>query len=413
MNLSFYIAKRYLLGKKSQNAINIISAISVIGVTVGTMALVIVLSVFNGFDSVVKSLFSTFDPDFKISVAEGKTFIPDPGELERIRSLDGVEAVSEVLEENVLLLYDERQHIATIKGVDDHFADVTGLDSMIYEGSMTLKENHRYFAVVGQGVAISLGMGLHFINPMYVYSIDRKSKINMAQPEESIRRDFIFPSGIFAIEQDFDSRYVIVPIEFARKLLAYEKEVTFLEVKLDPGAGEEALQEQIISILGDGYHVKNRQQQNELFYRVMKSEKWAIFLILTFILIIASFNIIGSLSMLIIDKKQDIVKLRNLGARNRLIERIFLVEGWLISITGSILGIALGTAISWIQQRFGLIKLQGSGSFVIDAYPVKIEAPDIMLIWLTVLLIGWIAARYPVRQISRKYLKNLEREVIV
>ena len=413
MNLSFYIARRYLLGKKSQNAINIISAISVIGVTVGTMALVIVLSVFNGFDSVVKSLFSTFDPDFKISVAEGKTFIPDPGELERIRSLDGVEAVSEVLEENVLLLYDERQHIATIKGVDDYFADVTGLDSMIYEGSMTLKENHRYFAVVGQGVAISLGMGLHFINPMYVYSIDRKSKINMAQPEESIRRDFIFPSGIFAIEQDFDSRYVIVPIEFARKLLAYEKEVTFLEVKLDPGAGEEALQEQIISILGDGYHVKNRQQQNELFYRVMKSEKWAIFLILTFILIIASFNIIGSLSMLIIDKKQDIVKLRNLGARNRLIERIFLVEGWLISITGSILGIALGTAISWIQQRFGLIKLQGSGSFVIDAYPVKIEAPDIMLIWLTVLLIGWIAARYPVRQISRKYLKNLEREVIV
>jgi lipoprotein-releasing system permease protein len=413
VNLSFYIARRYLLGKKSQNAINIISAISVIGVTVGTMALVIVLSVFNGFDSVVKSLFSTFDPDFKISVAEGKTFIPDPGELERIRSLDGVEAVSEVLEENVLLLYDERQHIATIKGVDDHFADVTGLDSMIYEGSMTLKENHRYFAVVGQGVAISLGMGLHFINPMYVYSIDRKSKINMAQPEESIRRDFIFPSGIFAIEQDFDSRYVIVPIEFARKLLAYEKEVTFLEVKLDPGAGEEALQEQIISILGDGYHVKNRQQQNELFYRVMKSEKWAIFLILTFILIIASFNIIGSLSMLIIDKKQDIVKLRNLGARNRLIERIFLVEGWLISITGSILGIALGTAISWIQQRFGLIKLQGSGSFVIDAYPVKIEAPDIMLIWLTVLLIGWIAARYPVRQISRKYLKNLEREVIV
>jgi lipoprotein-releasing system permease protein len=413
VNLSFYIARRYLLGKKSQNAINIISAISVVGVTVGTMALVIVLSVFNGFDSVVKSLFSTFDPDLKISAVEGKTFIPDPANLELIRSLEGVEAVSEVLEENVLLEYDDKQHIATIMGVDDSFIDVTGLDSMIYEGSMTLKENNRNFAVVGQGVAYSLGIGLHFINPMFVYSIDRKSKFNMAQPEESIRRDFIFPSGIFAIEQDFDSKYVIVPIEFTRKLLSYDEEVTFLEVKLDPGAGEEALQEQIISILGEGYHVKNRQQQNELFYRVMKSEKWAIFLILTFILIIASFNIIGSLSMLIIDKKQDIIKLRNLGARNRLIERVFLVEGWLISVTGSILGIALGTGISWIQQRFGLIKLQGSGSFVIDAYPVKIEVPDIMLIWLTVLLIGWIAARYPVRQISRKYLKTMEKEGIV
>ncbi len=413
MNLSFYIARRYLLGKKSQNAINIISGISVVGVTVGTMALVIVLSVFNGFDSVVKSLFSTFDPDIKISAVEGKTFIPDPEATGRILELEGVEAVSQVLEENVLLLYDEKQHIATIKGVDDSFQAVTGLDSMIYEGTMKLKEKNRFYAVVGQGVAYSLRIGLNFINPMYVYSIDRKSRFNMAQPEESIRRDFIFPSGIFAIEQDFDSKYIIVPIEFTRKLLSYDNEVTFLEVKLDPQFPAGEVQEEITSILGDGFHVKNRQQQNDLFYRVMKSEKWAIFLILTFILIIASFNIIGSLSMLIIDKKRDIVTLRNMGARNRLIERIFLVEGWLISVTGSILGIVLGTGISWIQQHFGLIKLKGSGSFVIDAYPVKIEPVDILLIWLTVLLIGWIAARYPVRQISRKYLKSMEREGIV
>jgi lipoprotein-releasing system permease protein len=413
VNLSFYIARRYLLGKKSQNAINIISAISVIGVSVGTMALVIVLSVFNGFDSVVKSLFSSFDPDIKVTAVAGKTFLPEPGTVDRLRQLDGVEAVSGVLEENVLLLYGEKQHIATMKGVDEYFEAVTGLDSMIYEGSMTLEDRNRSYAVVGQGVAYSLRIGLSFIDPLFVYTIDRKSSINMARPEESIRRDFLYPSGIFAIEKDFDSRYIIVPIGFARNLLSYQEEVSSLEIKLDPAFDGHSVQEKISALLGSGFLVKNRQQQNELFYKVMKSEKWAIFLILTFILVIASFNIIGSLSMLIIDKKKDIVTLRNMGAGNRLIGRIFLVEGWLISITGSALGIVLGSVISWIQQRFGVIKLSGSGSFVIDAYPVKIEETDILLIWVTVLLIGLIAARFPVRQISRKYLYSIERNGIV
>jgi len=412
VNLSFYIAKRYLLGKKSQNAINIISTISVFGVTVGTMALVIVLSVFNGFDSVVKSLFNTFDPDIKITAAEGKTFIIEDLN-EKIGAIPGVEAVSQVLEENVLLLYGDKQHIATIKGVDEQYQDVTGLDSMIYDGSMKLRENNRNFAVVGQGVAYNLRIGLNFLNPLFVYTIDRKSRINMAQPEESIRRDFIYPSGIFAIEQDFDSRYVIVPIEFARELLSYENEVSCLELKLDPSFSTDKVQEKIMALLGEGFYVKNREQQNALFYRVMKSEKWAIFLILTFILIIASFNIIGSLSMLIIDKRKDILTLRNMGASNRLIERIFLVEGWLISISGSLLGLVLGTGISWIQQRFGLIKLGGSGSFIIDAYPVKIQGPDILVIWLTVILIGLIAARYPVKQISKRYLNTNEQSGIV
>ena len=413
MNLSFYIARRYLLGKKSQNAINIISVISVFGVTVGSMALVIVLSVFNGFDTVVKSLFSTFDPDVKILAVEGKTFVPGEGMKDSILSIPGVEAISEVLEENVLLLYGEKQHIGIMKGVDGSFREVSGLDSMVYDGDMKLQDKGRSYAVVGQGVAYSLRIGLNFINPLYIYTIDRKSRFNMAQPEESIRRDFIYPSGIFAIEQDFDSKYVIVPIRFARDLLSYQSAVSFLEVKLDPEYPADRVQEEIISVAGEAYSVKNREQQNELFYRVMKSEKWAIFLILTFILVIASFNIIGSLSMLIIDKKKDIVTLRNMGAGNRLIERIFLVEGWLISISGSILGIGLGTGISWVQQRFGLIRLSGSGSFVIDAYPVKIQGVDILLIWITVLLIGWIAARYPVRQISRKYLKHMEKNGIV
>ncbi len=413
MNLSFYIARRYLLGKKSQNAINIISGISVLGVATGTMALVIVLSVFNGFDEVVKSLFNTFDPDIKISAVEGKTFVPDEADANAVLSLPGVASMSKVLEENVLLLYGDKQHIATIKGVDEAFIEVSGIDSMVYDGSMKLKDRNRSYAVVGQGVAYSLRIGLNFVDPLFVYTIDRKARINMSQPEESIRRDFLYPSGIFAIEQDFDSRYIITSLDFVRELLSYDQEVSFLELKLDPLFTADAVQKEIIEIMGENFHVKNSQQQNELFYKVMKSEKWAIFLILTFILVIASFNIIGSLSMLIIDKKNDIVTLRNMGANNRLIERIFLVEGWMISVIGSLFGMALGTAISWVQQRFGLIKLSGSGTFIIDSYPVQIEIIDIGLIWATVLFIGWIAARYPVKQISRKFLKSLEREGIV
>jgi lipoprotein-releasing system permease protein len=413
VNLSLYIARRYLLGKKSQNAINIISGISILGITTGTMALVIVLSVFNGFDSVVKSLFNTFDPEIEISATEGKTFAADEALSGSILDIPGVSALSRVLEENVLLLYGDKQHIATIKGVDDAYQQVSGLDSMIYDGTMKLKDKNRSYAVVGQGVAYKLSIGLHFIDPLYVYTIDRKAKINMAQPEESIRRDYLYPSGIFAIEQDFDSRYVICPIEFVRKLLSYPNQVSSLELKLDPAFPPDQVQKQIADLLGDGFQVKNREQQNELFYRVMRSEKWAIFLILTFILIIASFNIIGSLSMLIIDKKKDIVTLRNLGAGNGLIKKIFLVEGWLISVLGSVSGLILGTAISWIQQHFGVIKLTGTGSFIIDAYPVHIEVIDIILIWITVLLIGFFAARYPVRQISKKYLAALEKGGIV
>jgi len=413
VNLPLYIAKRYLLGKKSQNAINIISGISVLGITTGTMALVIVLSVFNGFDSVVKSLYNTFDPDIQISSIMGKTFTPDPATTQAIRSLPGVSALSEVMEENVLLLYNDRQHIATIKGVDEAFKDVSGLDSMIIDGEMKLKDQNRPYVVVGRGVAYSLGIGLSFIDPLFIYTIDRTARINMSQPEESIRRDFIYPSGIFEIEQDFDSRYIICPINFVRELLLYQEEVTYLEVKLDPGFPGDEVREEILSLMGEGFHVKNREQQNEMFYRVMRSEKWAIFLILTFILIIASFNIIGSLSMLIIDKKKDILALRNMGAGNKLIKQIFLMEGWLISVLGSISGLFLGTAISWIQQRFGVIKLTGSGSFIIDAYPVQIEALDICLIWVTVLVIGLFAARYPVRQISKKYLAGIEKGSIV
>ncbi|MEZ5069405.1 MAG: FtsX-like permease family protein [Bacteroidales bacterium] len=413
MRLSLYIARRYLLGKKSRNAINIISGISAVGVMVGTMALVIVLSVFNGFDGVVKSLFSTFDPELKILATEGKTFVPDAGKLEQLRNMADVAGVSRVLEENVLLVYGDRQHIATVKGVDDDFEEVSGIDSMIYDGIYQLRDPVRPYAIVGQGVAYALNIGLNFVDPLFVYTIDRKSRINMAQPEESIRRKFIYPKGIFAIEQEFDSRYIIAPLEFVRDLASYPVEVSSLEVKLRPGADLPRTEAAIETLLGPERVVQNRQEQNALFYKVMRSEKWAIFLILTFILIIASFNIVGSLSMLIIDKTDDILTLRNMGAGKQLIERIFLVEGWLITLLGSGLGMLLGTGVAWIQQHFGLIRLSGSGTFVIDAYPVQIEGFDILLIGVTVNLIGLLAAWYPVKQISGRYLRGLEQDRIV
>jgi lipoprotein-releasing system permease protein len=408
MRFSLYIARRYLFAKKSRNAINIISGISMLGVGVGAMALVVILSVFNGFDEVVKSLFNSFDPDLRITAVKGKVFTPDE-RLKQVKELPGVMYLSEILEENALLKYGERQHIATVKGADESFLKVTGIDSMVYNGEMILKDNNRSYAVVGQGVAYSLQIGLNFINPLFIYMPKRVGTINLANPDDAFRRNYLFPSGIFAIEQDYDSKYVIVPIGFMRELLDYTNEVSALELKLNPEFNPKETQKTIAEILGDEFLVQNRAQQNELFYRVMKSEKWAIFLILTFILIIASFNIIGSLSMLIIDKKKDIQSLRNMGASQQLISRIFLMEGWLISIVGSLIGITLGTLISWLQDRYELLKLSGSGTFVIDAYPVQLKLTDVLLVWITVLIIGFLAARYPVKQIGKKYLSDLER----
>lgn len=403
MNLPFYIARRYLFAKKSQNVINIISGISVIGVATGTMALIIVLSVFNGFDELIKSLYSSFDPEIKISLAEGKTFSPVIPGFEEVRNLGGVQYFSEVLEENVLLRYGDRQYIATLKGVDDEFADVTGIDTMIVDGEFELMDQNRPYAVVGQGVAYFLGIGLNFLNPLNIYSIKRTGNISV-NPEQAINRKFIFPSGIFSIEQEHNVKYVIVPISFARDLLGYSDEVSVIEIKLYPEADHHELQEEIQSILGDEYLVQNRNEQNELFYRIMKSEKWAIFFILTFILIVASFNIIGSLTMLILDKKEDINTLRSLGASNQLIRKVFLLEGWMISILGAIFGLIIGSLIAWLQAKFGLIKLNSSGSFIIDAYPVVYQFPDVLKIFTTVLFIGLMAAWYPVRYISKKFL---------
>ncbi len=403
MKLSLYIAKRYLFAKKSRNAINIISAVSVAGVSVGTMALIIVLSVFNGLETLVRSIFNTSDPDIKITATEGKSFVPDSASLMLLSSVSGISCYSLCIEENALLRYGERQYIATIKGVDDNYLSVTGIENSMWDGEFILKsEQGRPYAIPGIGIANSLGLRINFITPLDIF-VPRKSGDSNLNPENAFIRKFIFPSGIYQIEQEFDSRYVFIPIDFARELLENENGVSSIEIKFKEGADEARVQKEVRNIFGKGFIVQNKYEQQEIFYKVMKSERLAIFLILTFILIIASFNIIGSLTMLIIEKERDIEILKSLGADNNLIRKIFIFEGWLISIIGAFAGVILGFIICWIQQTYGLVRLQ-SDSLLLDAYPVIMKLKDFIIVPVTVLLIGFWAAWYPVRFLTKKYL---------
>lgn len=402
LSFSFRIARRYLFSKKSHNAINVISGISAAGVAIGAMALVCVLSVFNGFESLIADMFSAFDPDLKITLTQGKTFQSDSKELQDVRKLGTVAFFTEVIEENALLRFKDKQMPTTIKGVSDDFAKMTRIDSIMYDGKFQLYDGAFERAVPGLGVAGTLGLGAHFIDPLYIYAPKRTASINLVRPENSFNQIGTFVSGIFSVKQlQYDDHYVLVSISLARELFEYESNVvSAVELKLADGANADKVQKQIRNILGKDFKVSNRYEQQESFFKIMKVEKWFTYMILCFILLIASFNIIGSLSMLIIDKKADIVTLRNLGADNKLIKLIFLFEGWMIAIVGALAGIGLGTVLCLIQEHFGILKL-GSG-YVVDAYPVVTDLYDIMLVFVTVLVLGFLAAYYPVRYIKVK-----------
>ena len=407
MKLSLYIAKRYLFAKKSRNAINVISAVSVTGVAVGTMALIIVLSVFNGLELLVTSIFNTFDPDLKITAAEGKTFIADTSKLNLLANVNGVSCFSLTIEENVLLKYDDRQFIATIKGVDDSYTNVTNIDSAMWEGEFMLKNEKGWpYAVPGIGIAQYLGIRVNFITPLFIYVL-RRSAESTLNPEDAYNREYIYPSGIFQIEQSYDSKYIYVPVDFARDLIESDNGISSVEIRFTDDADAGAVQKNVAGIFTEDFIVQNRFEQQELFYKVMRSERLAIFFILTLILIIASFNIIGSLTMLIIEKERDVEILKSLGANNTLIRRIFIFEGWLISIIGAIAGIALGFLVCWLQQTYGFVKLH-SDSLIMDAYPVVMKLKDFIIVPVTVLLIGYWAAWYPVRYLTKKYLVENE-----
>lgn len=368
---------------------------------VGTMALVIILSVFNGLEKMVTGIFGTFDPDVKITAIQGKVFVPDSTTLVLMKAVPGVESVALTLEENALLRYGDRQFIGTLRGVDDHYPQMTGLNKTMWDGEFVLyDQKNNPTAVIGLGVANTLGIRLNFITQLAIYMPNRKGSVT--SPETSFSRVFLYPSGIFEIEQEFDSKYLFVPIRLVRDLLDYEKEISAIEVKLTPEADMKRAASDIRKIYGADFLVQDRFEQQELFYKVMKSEKLAIFIILTFILIIASFNIIGSLTMLIIEKEKDIKILRSLGASDQLIRRIFIYEGWMISFIGAFGGLIVGFLVCFVQERFGLIKFS-SDSLLIDAYPVVIKLTDFFIVGTTVLLIGYLAAWYPVRYLSKKF----------
>lgn len=409
MRFALYIARRYLFSKKSTNVINIISGVSVVGVATVTAALIVVLSVMNGFNGLLTNLFSSFDPDLKISLVEGKSFYLDSVPLNNIKSVDGVSIIGEVIEDNAVLSYNKRQYVATLKGLSIEYAAATGIDTMIIDGEFLLKKDNIPFAVMGLGVRHHLGVA---IDPRYQIFLDIFVPKRTANASHDLSTMYsqkkIQPSGVFSIQQDYDTRYVIVPISFMSSLLDYEGRVTSLEVKLKPGVNCDRVKSKIQKILGSKFIVKDRFQQHEFIYKIMQSEKLVIFLILTFILMIASFNILGSLTMLIIDKKQDIVILRSLGAANNLIKKIFLLEGWMISVFGAFLGLLIGALVCWIQITFEVVELQSGGSFIINAYPVTMQWIDFLIVFVLVVGIGFIAAWYPVKYLNRKYMHNEE-----
>lgn len=408
MRTAFYIARRYLISKKSVNVINLISGISVAGVTVGTFALVAILSAFNGLDSSIKSLFSSFDPDIKISAAQGKSFDLKDGNFEAIGQLNGISSVTPVIEEDALLRYGkDRQYFATLKGVPANYNEVSGLDtSSISSGRFILESQQIPFAVVGQGVAYYLSVGLNFSDPIHVYAL-KKGTHGRPSLANAFVHNTIYASGIFSNQQEIDSKYVLVPFAYAQELFQMENRVSAVEVGLKAGTSENKIKEEITWILGQKFVVKTQFEQHELFYKVMQSERWVIFLILALILSIASFNILGALTMLIIDKKADIATLQSLGANQQLIRTIFLFEGWMISLIGAALGVILGLIVCWIQIEFGLLKIPGNeGSFIFEAYPVQIRFSDFLAIFMLVSGIGFLAAWYPIRFISGKYLNS-------
>ena len=409
MNLSAFVARRYLFSKKSHNIINVISAISLVGVAVCTMALVIVLSVFNGFDSLIKSMFSNFDPDIKITPAQGKVLEPQSDKIKAVLQLSCIDVSCETLEENVLLEYDKHMNPGIIKGVPEQYRQLTGIDTLVINGTFTLNDPHRPMAVVGSGLAYYLSVNVNFVSPIFIYVPKRNGRISM-NPERAFSKSYIYPSGVFAVQQEIDTRYMLVPLDFARKVLEYSTQASAIEIKLKPGNDADKIRAEMAQMLGPEYVVRTQYQQHELLYKVMKSEKFAIYLILTFILLIGSFNMIGSLAMLIIDKKDDIKTLSHIGLSKQGIRRIFASEGRLISIGGALAGLLLGFVVCWLQQTYGFLKLDSMGSFVISDYPVKMMWTDFVLVLVTVVGIGLLASWYPIRLFTKRHLSDFPDE---
>lgn len=409
MNLPFFIAKRYLVAKKSHNLINIITIISVVGVGVGAFALIVVLSVFNGFEQVISTLVNSVSPQLLIEPQLGKTIDTRTFPYGQIGKIDGVLAVTAITEEDALFRYNDKQHIGRIKGVESVYMELGHFEPLMVQGSFVLKQDERPFAVVGSGVAWFLGINVKNPGSLITLFVPKRGKASVMSFEQSFNSLSIQPIGVFSSQQDYDAKYVLVPLEFANEMLGYEHEATAFEVFIAQKSDGKNIKKAIRQLLSDGYVIKDQFEQQETLYRIMRSEKWAIFIILTFILIMATFNIIGSLTMIIVDKRKDIAVLKSLGAGKTLISKLFLAEGMLITVAGGITGLLGGIILVLLQQYFGWLKLGNEGgSFIIEAYPVSLQINDVFMVFTTVVLIGLLSSAFTVRQ----SLKRLGKESI-
>ena len=408
MNFPFFIARRYLFSKKSTHAINVISGISVVGVAIATMALVVTLSVFNGFHDLVASFFTSFDPQLKITPVEGKSVAADDPVLTQIRQLPQIEVATECVEDQALAIYKSRQMMVMIKGVDDNFDQLTHIkEILIGDGDFCLHAADMDYGILGIRLAEQLATGYSYDQPLHIYAPRREGQFDLTNPTEAFEEDDLYSPGVlFNVRQaKYDKNYIITSIAFARRLFDQQGMLTSLELRLKPGSNFERTKSEIKQLCGDRFTVKDRFEQQDDTFKIMKIEKFIAYIFLTFILKVACFNIIGSLSMLIIDKKDDVVTLRNLGANDKQITRIFLFEGRMISAIGAVIGIIIGLLLCWLQQRFGLVALgSSSGSFVINAYPVSVHPEDIVLIFITVLVVGFLSVWYPVRYFAKRLL---------
>lgn len=404
MNFPFFIAKRYLVSKKKQNLINIITWISIAGIVLGAMAIVIIVSVLNGFNDLLSRFYSSFDPDLKIIPVTGKFFNPAEHDFQAVKNHPDVVQYAEVLEEMALIKYGKQIAPGIVKGVPPNFNQYTGIDSLIYDGTYKLKEKGIDYAVIGRGLAYNLQIGVNFVEHLRLYVPKRGQQVSL-NPSRSINHNYIYPGGIFAILDDIDSRYLLVSFDYASELFEIEDEVSAVELQLRSGVNQEKTQEEIQALLGELFHVKNRIEQHDLIFKTMKSEKLWVIIILLFILVLSSGNMIGNLTLLFIDKKEDMVMLQTMGASTASIRRIFLFEGWLITAFGTIIGCLAGIFLCWIQMKFELISFPGpEGTFAVSGYPVKLIFSDILLALFSVSAIGFLVSFYPVRMISKRYL---------
>jgi len=401
LNFPFYIAKRYLISKKSHNVINIISWISVTGIATGTMALIIVLSAFNGLETLVEDLYASFDPDLKITLVEGKTFDAENFPKAKILALEGVEFYNEALEEVALIKYNDKQTVATIKGVKESFYQMSGIDSSMIEGSIIVNPENKNNVILGAGIAYQLA--LYISDYSYPISIIASKKGNKKgfSPGSEFNKKTANATGVFSVNPVFDTKYVLGNLKFVQSLLQQKNRLTSVELGLKKNVDWDVVKEHVQKIVGNNYNVQTRYELNELVFKTNKTEKWITFLILSFILVIASFNIIGSLTMLIIDKQKDVWILKTMGTNNGVIRKIFFAEGMLINLIGAISGMGIGALICWLQIHFGLLRLDGG---VIEFYPIELNILDFANVSIIVIIIGLIASWYPVQVLTKKYL---------